>query len=135
MIELILPWPPSSNTYWRSVPYIENGKAKTRVLISEKGRAYRKAVYEIALVSFARKGYKKPINFLMACVPPDRRKRDGDNLLKAVWDSMTHAGVWVDDSQVKDYRVVMRDPSPKWPGGGVWIKAYEMEVFSEEDPF
>jgi Holliday junction resolvase RusA-like endonuclease len=34
-------------------------------------------------------------------IPPDRRVRDIDNYLKCVFDALTHAGVWKDDSQVK----------------------------------
>ena len=31
---------------------------------------------------------------------PDRRRRDLDNILKALFDALTHAGVWSDDSQI-----------------------------------
>lgn len=40
---------------------------------------------------------------------PDRRKRDLDNIKKALLDSMTHAGVYEDDSQIDDLRSVRRD--------------------------
>lgn len=47
----------------------------------------------------------KPIEFdvevIVVISPPDRRTRDLDNYLKALFDSMTHAGIWKDDSQVK----------------------------------
>ncbi|WP_134871266.1 RusA family crossover junction endodeoxyribonuclease, partial [Cronobacter sakazakii] len=33
--------------------------------------------------------------------PPDARRRDIDNYNKALFDALTHAGVWEDDSQVK----------------------------------
>ena len=36
---------------------------------------------------------------MVAC-PPDRRARDLDNVLKATLDALTHAGVWLDDSQI-----------------------------------
>ena len=33
---------------------------------------------------------------------PDRRRRDLDNILKALFDAMTHAGVWLDDEQIDE---------------------------------
>ncbi|MNF17489.1 Crossover junction endodeoxyribonuclease RusA [compost metagenome] len=33
--------------------------------------------------------------------PPTRAKRDLDNFQKALFDGLTHAGIWKDDSQVK----------------------------------
>lgn len=36
---------------------------------------------------------------------PDNRRRDLDNLLKAVLDSMGHAGLYVDDSLIVDLRI------------------------------
>jgi crossover junction endodeoxyribonuclease RusA len=41
--------------------------------------------------------------------PPDRRKRDLDNMLKALLDSMTHAGIWHDDDQIDEVRIVRRE--------------------------
>jgi crossover junction endodeoxyribonuclease RusA len=38
---------------------------------------------------------------------PDRRKRDLSNLIKAMEDAMTQAGVWGDDSQI-DYLTIIR---------------------------
>lgn len=37
--------------------------------------------------------------------PPDKRRRDLDNLLKAPQDSLQHAGVFHDDSQIADLRI------------------------------
>jgi crossover junction endodeoxyribonuclease RusA len=37
--------------------------------------------------------------------PPDRRRRDIDNSLKALLDSLTYAHVWEDDSQIDDIRI------------------------------
>jgi crossover junction endodeoxyribonuclease RusA len=36
----------------------------------------------------------------MDAFPPDRRRRDLDNTLKAVCDSLAHVGVYEDDSQI-----------------------------------
>jgi crossover junction endodeoxyribonuclease RusA len=94
-VTIRLPWPPSVNTYWRSV-------GRGRVLISERGRDYRIAV---ALAVRERwPGLRHPTRARLVVSiyawPPDRRSRDLDNLPKAVFDALTHAGVWQDDSQI-----------------------------------
>jgi crossover junction endodeoxyribonuclease RusA len=38
--------------------------------------------------------------------PPDRRRRDVDNALKAMLDSVGNGGAYLDDSQIDDLRVV-----------------------------
>lgn len=45
-------------------------------------------------------------------VPPDRRKRDLDNLLKSLLDGLEGAGVFKDDAQIDDLQIVRR-PSDK----------------------
>ncbi|WP_313383165.1 RusA family crossover junction endodeoxyribonuclease [Pantoea sp.] len=98
-MKLILPFPPSVNSYWRNT--------RKGVLISASGRSFRAnaigAVYEQL------KSRPKPItvNVEVALVlyPPSKQSRDLDNYLKAIFDSLTHAGVWADDSQVKRFTV------------------------------
>ena len=34
--------------------------------------------------------------------PPDKRRRDIDNLTKVPLDALTHAAVWEDDSQIDE---------------------------------
>jgi len=36
----------------------------------------------------------------MDAFPPDRRRRDLDNIAKPVLDALEHAGVYLDDSQI-----------------------------------
>lgn len=55
--------------------------------------------------------------------PPDRRRRDIDNPLKCLLDSMTHAGVYEDDSQIKDIELHMCEPMP--PEGMVHVTLKE----------
>lgn len=95
---LFLPWPPSVNRYWRSPT-----RHDARRIISAEGRQYREAVRAAILEQLHT--YPKPLQggvqvHLWAC-PPDRRRRDLDNLPKAVFDACTHSRVWGDDSQIQ----------------------------------
>ena len=95
-MELTLPWPPSVNHYYRHVG--------PRTLISREGREYRRAICGL-LAPGGGSGIRKPpaggrIALAMDAFPPDRRRRDLDNLLKCTQDSLAHAGVYEDDSQI-----------------------------------
>jgi crossover junction endodeoxyribonuclease RusA len=102
-LKLILPFPPSINGYWRSP-----GKG---ALISARGRTYR--VNAIASVWEQLKRRPQPItheiDIYVILYPPSRAKRDLDNFQKALFDSLTHAGVWADDSQIKRMTVEWGD--------------------------
>ena len=101
MIELTLPWPPTVNTYWRNY--------QGRTIISAKGREYRKAVADQVLVQRAAKHIDDAVRVEIKAYRPDRRRRDLDNLLKALLDSMTYAGVMEDDALIEDLRVYWAD--------------------------
>lgn len=90
MIELTLPYPPSVNRYWRSV--------KGRVLISKEGREYRDEVCE--LIGNGYPTYTLPVAVEINAYMPDKRRRDLDNILKALLDALTHAGVIADDALI-----------------------------------
>lgn len=92
MIELTLPWPPSLNAMYRNV--------SGRTLISAAGRAYRKAVADQVLVQRGAKQLAGRLDVAIVAHVPDKRRRDLDNLFKVVLDSLTHAGVWLDDEQI-----------------------------------
>lgn len=97
-LEITLPWPPTVNTYYRMVTI--DGSA--RMLISAQGRSYARAVEAIAGGVGRIDG---EVAVEIAVHLPDHRKRDIDNLLKASLDALTKAGVWRDDSQIKDLRI------------------------------
>lgn len=94
---IVLPWPPSLNRYWRNV--------SGQTLISADGRKYRKAICWQAQHENWHVWGEKRLKVTIEAFMPDKRRRDLDNLLKAVLDSLTHAGVWVDDSQIDDLRI------------------------------
>jgi len=95
MVELVLPYPPTINHYWRRVG--------PRTLISRQGRKFRQDVGEAVRRGKGLFG-KVPIHGNLAVEvvlhPPDRRRRDLDNTLKAMLDALQHAGVYEDDSQI-----------------------------------
>lgn len=92
MLQLELPYPPTVNTYWRRVG------AKT--LISKKGRQFRSAV-EAIIFPMRLKKLSGELVVEVDVFPPDKRRRDIDNISKALLDSLEHAGVYDDDSQIR----------------------------------
>ncbi|EBC7336697.1 RusA family crossover junction endodeoxyribonuclease [Salmonella enterica] len=116
-MKLTLPFPPSVNTYWRSP---NKGPLKGCHLVSARGRKYQSDACAAVIEQLRR--LPKPSTALAAVeitlYPPDNRIRDLDNYNKALFDALTHAGVWEDDSQVK--RMVV-EWGPVIPKGRVEI--------------
>ena len=121
---LSLPWPPSVNVYWRHVG--------SKVLISAEGREYARKAYNSIIVYRAVKKYSgealrfdAPISVDIIAYPPNRARRDLDNLPKAILDALTKARVWDDDSLIHDLRV-------RWgevrKGGEIQITINPMEA-------
>lgn len=101
MLDLELPYPPSVNHYWRRVG--------ARTLISRGGRAFREAV----CATLARRGVKPldgPLVVDITIHPPDRRRRDIDNVQKALLDALQHGGAYGDDSQIVRLTIEKGDP-------------------------
>lgn len=117
-----LPWPPSTNRIWRNVAV----SGKPRTLLSQEGRVYRKAAADACLVAkLAGKQIPDRLALRLVVLAPDRRARDLDNTVKAVQDALTHAGVWLDDSQI-DRLLVERGPVVK--GGMVSVTVEVMSA-------
>ncbi len=91
MIVLELPYPPSVNHYWRRVGH--------RTLISKKGRLFRKRVLKMLSVHH-REPLAGRLHVRVLVYPPDRRRRDLDNITKALLDALEHGGVYENDSQI-----------------------------------
>jgi crossover junction endodeoxyribonuclease RusA len=63
--------------------------------------------------------------------PPDGRRRDCDNVQKALLDAMQHGGVYGDDSQIKKLLTIMRDAIV--PGGKVIVCVMQLEPSTLKD--
>ena len=57
--------------------------------------------------------------------PPDRRRRDLDNLTKSILDLLTKAKVWIDDSQIDDLRIIRQNIVPN---GRIEIEICQLPV-------
>ncbi|EKJ4622224.1 RusA family crossover junction endodeoxyribonuclease, partial [Escherichia coli] len=95
-MKLILPFPPSVNTYWR---HPNKGAFAGKSLISAAGRKFQSAASAAIVEQLRRlpKPTSAPASVEIVLFPPDNRIRDLDNYNKALFDSLTHAGVWEDD--------------------------------------
>uniref|UniRef100_A0A8H9YW51 Crossover junction endodeoxyribonuclease rusA n=1 Tax=Pseudomonas tritici TaxID=2745518 RepID=A0A8H9YW51_9PSED len=128
-MKLVLPFPPSVNSYWRSP---NSGPLKGRTLISEKGRAFQSAACA-AIIEQLRclpKPSSSPAAVEIFLFPPGARRRDIDNYNKALFDALTHAGLWEDDCQVKRMLV---EWGPKVSGGRVEITICKYEPAKERE--
>ncbi|MEQ9616639.1 MAG: RusA family crossover junction endodeoxyribonuclease [Phycisphaerales bacterium] len=90
-LRFTLPYPPSVNHYWR--------RAGQRTLISREGRRFRRAVCAI-LASERIEPLTGRLEIFIEICPPDRRRRDLDNVQKALLDALEHGGAYEDDSQI-----------------------------------
>lgn len=110
-LELRLPWPPSVNHYWRSRAVQRRGqKPFVNHYIGERGKQYRLDVEAAVLSQIGRPPrLTRRLLVVIEALLPDRRKRDLDNVFKAPIDALTAVGVWADDSQIVDLRIVRTD--------------------------
>lgn len=101
MIEVELPYPPSINHYWRRVG--------PRTLISREGRRFRQSVMAI-LADMGVEPMAGPLEVDVEVFPPDNRRRDVDNVQKALLDALEHGGAYGDDSQIVRLAIEKGEP-------------------------
>lgn len=115
MRRIRLPFPPSVNHYW----------VRTRfgsLAVGKRGKQFRQEVIE--LLDSNTKTLEGRLEVEIDVYPPDRRKRDLDNLLKATLDALCHAGLYSDDSQI-DILKVNRKEIEK--GGKICVTVQEID--------
>jgi Holliday junction resolvase RusA-like endonuclease len=103
MLHFDLPYPPSVNHYWRRVG--------ARTLISRAGRAFRERVCSL-LAARRIEPLDGPLAVQIDVFPPDHRRRDIDNLQKALLDALQYGGAYHDDSQIVSLTINKREVVP-----------------------
>ena len=108
---------------------MNNYYAHTRqgMYIKKHGKAYRKATQDAVNEQCSNIGHLPLTDRLSVTVilaPPDNRVRDVDNYMKCLLDALTHAGVWVDDSQI-DQLPIYR--AKKIRNGAVYVRIDDAE--------
>lgn len=97
-IVLYLPWPPTVNSYYKMTRHGQR-------YLDTKVREFRELV--AASINEQAPGLTLDEHIFMEVYlfPPDRRKRDLDNYMKGLLDSMTEAGLWADDSLIDQLHI------------------------------
>lgn len=111
-VSLTLPYPPSANRMWRSVPKLKS-PIKSREYL-----AWIKAA-QGCIPMVARDEIKGAFIVTIEADRPDRRKRDLDNLVKPILDLLrpttTHKGVIEDDHLAEQITIRWTSAEPKKP--------------------
>ncbi len=93
IFELYTDYPPTVNNY-----YV---KTQRGIYISKKGKEFREKLIKDALEQVANmKALRCRLAVEIVAWPPDNRRRDLDNIKKSLFDAITHAGLWEDDSLI-----------------------------------
>lgn len=96
-------WPPSGNH--------RNGQRGGRHYTLPETRAFFERVRHACSVQNVPRALSGRLKVVFRCHEPEKkRKRDLDNVAKPLKDALTRAGVWKDDSQVDDLRVLRGSP-------------------------
>lgn len=96
-VELRTPWPPSVNRYWRM--------ARGRFYIAKPGIEFREAVRDLVFEKMLDRQMKGRLSIEIEAYAPDNRRRDMDNIQKAILDSIQHSELIDDDNQFDIIRI------------------------------
>lgn len=100
--EFDMPWPPTVN-HWHQ-------PCKGRIIKGAKAREYtKKAVEHIKGLGLSGEMLTNQIKILMVLHPPTNARYDIDNRTKGVFDALSEAKFWADDSQVVDLQIKKKE--------------------------
>jgi crossover junction endodeoxyribonuclease RusA len=92
--------------------------------MSALGLAYRKQIKEIPFIYACPKYKDDRLKISIWAYPPDKRRRDLDNLLKITLDSLQATGLFNDDSQFDSIYIERKEKSK---GGHLVIQIGRMD--------
>jgi crossover junction endodeoxyribonuclease RusA len=120
--ELVLPWPPTTNSMWRNI--VVGGKSRT--VLSAEARNYKtrvRAIFGVALSAGAVTPMRDgPLAVELRLHPPWLGNRDIDNSIKPVLDSLNDL-LWRDDGMIDKLTVEL---FARVEGGAVVVRATEL---------
>lgn len=129
-MRLVLPYPPSVNGTWqftgKTTTREDGTKAKGKAYLTEKVKKYRKSVLDALWLQTKKlETFKGQVSVDILAYAPDKRIRDIDNIVKAVFDSLTHANIWMDDQYVRRHTVEFSTRIVK--GGALIVRVLPFE--------
>ncbi len=99
-----LSFPTSVNNWLK--PLAIPGTGKARMILTKSARSWKiQAIAELHAQGFMSFG-KARLWCEVIAIMPDRRKRDVHNLLKVLFDAAESAGLFDDDEQLDDTRII-----------------------------
>jgi len=132
-----LPYPPTVNHYWKDAIFGKGPGARRGRIRTPKAKAYCEAVVAVVWAE----GFPPqltltgPLRVEVIYRPPDRRKRDLDNLQKGLLDALGQSQVFVDDNQIWDFRAHwdLNDAGQVIvePGGSAVVSIWPLETGAE----
>jgi crossover junction endodeoxyribonuclease RusA len=116
-----LPWPPSVNHYLK--------KTSKSVRRSPKTVKYLNAVWYIVKKEKVESFGNSPLSVSIHAYPPDRKKRDLDNIAKVPLDALERAGVYLNDHQVEQLSLYKMNPKK---GGEIIVTIRKVTLTEKE---
>src|SRR3990167_10288033 len=123
-----LPYPPSINRYWKTSIRKRSSQQSTSLTLNpltgklnRTGKMIKTVTREPAVIQYVNDVYylvrQQRINptfadklkLTLLIYPPDEKKRDIDNVVKCVMDSLQHAGIYTDDFKIWILHVERRE--------------------------
>ena len=100
-LTLIVPFPPSVNTYW--------GFRGSQRFLTDKAKSFKQTVFQAYRASNHQGFQAMRLSVCIELFSPDRRIRDIDNYAKSLIDALCQAGIFNDDEQIDRLNIVRNE--------------------------